>query len=116
MTPPAAGTKRAVPTVDPRIGQRRAAVKRRVDRRRLVIVATVVAVVVLAVAAVAVLHSPWLSVRRVQVVGSHPETPTALIVHAADLGGHPPLADVALAHIRESLALMLIDSWRESLT
>ncbi len=113
MTPPAAGTKRAVPTVDPRIGQRRAAVKRRVDRRRLVIVATVVAVVVLAVAAVAVLHSPWLSVRRVQVVGSHPETPTALIVHAADLGGHPPLADVDLVAVAKRIeALPFVKSAR----
>jgi cell division protein FtsQ len=89
----------AGPAVDPRIRQRHAAVKRHVDRRRLAVVVAVVSVVVLAVAAVAVLHSPLLSVRRVEVVGPHAETPTAVIVRAAGIGGHPPLVDVDTASV-----------------
>ncbi len=99
MTRSSAGAAAAGPAVDPRIRQRRAAVKRRVDRRRLAIVVTIVAVVVLAVAAVATLHSPLLSVRRVQVVGPHAGTSTAAIVRAAGIGGHPPLVDVDTASV-----------------
>ncbi len=99
MTRPATGSARPEPAIDPRIRQRRAAVKRSGDRRRLAVVVTVVAVVVLAVAAVAVLHSPMLSVRRVQVEGPHGGTPTVAIVRAARLGGHPPLVDVDTAAV-----------------
>ncbi len=89
------GTKVAGPAaIDPRIRQRRAEVARHRGRRRLrrIVVALVVAAIV--AGAVALLHSPWASARVVTVRGVHPHTPTAAIVAAAGLIGHPPLVSV----------------------
>ncbi|MGA8724843.1 MAG: FtsQ-type POTRA domain-containing protein [Acidimicrobiales bacterium] len=80
--------------IDPRIRQRRIEVARRRGRRRLRLVLAASAVLALVVAGLAVLHTPWFSVRGVTVRGAHPHTATAAIVAAADLGGHPPLVSV----------------------
>jgi cell division protein FtsQ len=82
------------PPVDPRIRQRRASVQRSRGRRRLHWIVAALVVVVLAVGAVALLHTPWFRVRVVTVTGSHPHTPTAAIIAASGLDGHPPLVDV----------------------
>ena len=62
--------------IDPRIRQRRIEVARRRGRRRLHFVLAAAAVVVLVAAGIAVLHTPWFSVRGVTVRGSHPHTTT----------------------------------------
>jgi cell division protein FtsQ len=85
------GQRRAI---DPRIRQRRIEVARRHGRRRLHFVLAAAAVLLLVVAGLAVLHTPWFSVKGVTVRGSHPHTTTGAIVAAADLGGHPPLVSV----------------------
>jgi cell division protein FtsQ len=50
--------------------------------------------VVLVAAGVAVLHTPWFSVRVVAVSGAHPHTSQAAIVAAAGVGQHPALVSV----------------------
>lgn len=93
----------AVHEMDPRIGQRRAAVAEdhaRRRRRKLVVAGSVVAA---AVAAVAALHAPFLSARHVEVRGAV-HTPTAAVVRVAGLGGDPPLVDVNPAAASSRLA------------
>ncbi len=97
MSPPAGGTAGGVrtrPAVDPRIRERRAAEARRAGRRRLRRLSIAGGAVVLVVLAVVLLRSPVLSARVVTVRGSHPHTPTSVIVRAAGLASHPPLISV----------------------
>ncbi len=82
------------PPIDPRIRQRRVAIRRDEGRRRLRAVAGVVAAVALVVAGWALLHTPPFSARVVTVTGSHPHTTTAAIVAAAGLEHAPPLVSV----------------------
>jgi cell division protein FtsQ len=80
--------------IDPRIRQRRVAVARHQGRRRLRIVVAVVIVIVLVAAGFGLLHTGFFSAKKVAVTGSHPHTPTATILAAARLTGHPPLIGV----------------------
>ena len=94
------------PTIDPRIRQRRLAIRRSQGRRRLRWIGGVVVVVVLALGAVGLAHTPWFGAQAVSVTGVHPHTPNAAILAAAGLEHHPPLISVnpgAVAKKVESL-------------
>lgn len=80
--------------IDPRIRQRRESIERSRTRRRLRWVAVAGAVVVLGALAVGLLHTPFFEAKVVRVTGDHPNTPTAAILRAAGLVGHPPLISV----------------------
>ena len=80
--------------IDPRIRQRRVAVARHQGRRRLRIVVAAVIVVVVVAGGLGLLHTGFFSAKKVAVTGSHPHTPTATILAAAGLAGHPPLISV----------------------
>lgn len=79
--------------LDPRIRQRRVEVVRRQGRRRLRVLLSALAVGGLGMGSLAVLHSGLFAARQITVTGSV-HTPTAAIVRAAGLTGHPPLVDV----------------------
>jgi cell division protein FtsQ len=81
-------------SIDPRIRQRRVAVRRGAGRRRLrwVLVGVVVAVVV--VVGIVLLHTSLFSSRVVVVTGSHPQTPTAEILTTAGLNRPLPLINI----------------------
>jgi cell division protein FtsQ len=80
--------------IDPRIRERRLAVRRKQGRRRLRWVVGLVAVVVLFVVGWALLHTGMFSARVITVSGNHPNTSTSAIVAAAGLDGHPPLVSI----------------------
>ncbi len=82
------------PSIDPRIHERRVAIRRDQGRRRLrwaVGLATAAAVVI---GGWGLLHTGPFDARVVTVTGAHPHTSGAAIVAAAGLGGHPPLVSV----------------------
>ncbi len=94
------------PSIDPRIRQRRVAIRRSQGRRRLRWIGGVAAVIILVIAALGLVHTPWFGAQAVSVTGTHPRTPSAAIVAAAGLEGHPPLISVntgAVAKKVESL-------------
>ncbi|MGH8997458.1 MAG: hypothetical protein ACRDYB_15765, partial [Acidimicrobiales bacterium] len=70
------------------------AIARHQGRRRLRVVVAVVVVVVVVVGGLGLLHTGLFSAKKVAVSGSHPHTPTATILAAAGLTGHPPLISV----------------------
>jgi cell division protein FtsQ len=82
------------PAIDPRIRQRRAAIRRSEGRRRLTLLVAVAAVVVVVVIGWALLHTRWFSAQVVSIDGIHPHTSVAAIEAAAGLVGHPPLISV----------------------
>jgi cell division protein FtsQ len=82
------------PPIDPRIRQRRAAVRRSAGRRRLRIVIGAVVVIGAVAGGAALLHTSLFSARVVVVSGEHPRTPTQQILDVAGLARHPPLVDV----------------------
>jgi cell division protein FtsQ len=82
------------PTIDPRIRQRRVAVRRGQGRRRLRWVLAGLVVVAVVVGGLALLHTPLFNSKVVTVTGSHPHTPTAAIVSAAGLDRPVPLIDL----------------------
>jgi cell division protein FtsQ len=82
------------PVLDPRIRQRRVAIRRREGRRRLTWVVAVVVVVAVVAAGWGLLHTGWFSADAVTVEGPHPQTSTAAILGAAHLEGRPPLISV----------------------
>jgi cell division protein FtsQ len=94
MTPPQPTAVKARPPIDPRIRQRRVAIRRSQGQRRLRWLVGALAAAVALVAAVALLHTALFSARVVTVSGAHLHTSTAAIVAAARLGGHPPLISV----------------------
>ncbi len=82
------------PAIDPRIRQRRVAVRRGMGRRRLRWVLAGVVVVVVVVGGLLALHTSPFTTRVVVVTGPHPHTPTDTIVAAAGLSHRIPLIDV----------------------
>ncbi len=82
------------PSIDPRIRQRRLAIRRNEGRRRLRWIVGVVAVVALLVGGWALLHTGLFSADAIAVTGVHPQTTDAAIVGAAGLERHPPLISV----------------------
>lgn len=97
MTPPGASAppvEGARPSIDPRIRQRRIAVRRSRGQRRLRRILVAIGVVVLVAVVVVLLHTPLFSARVISVTGLHPHTTTAQIIDAAGLEGHPPLISV----------------------
>jgi cell division protein FtsQ len=70
------------------------AVARHQGRRRLRYVVAAVIVVVVVAGGLGLLHTGFFSAKKVAVTGSHPHTPTATILAAAKLAGHPPLISV----------------------
>jgi cell division protein FtsQ len=90
-SPPPTATR---PSIDPRIRQRRQAVRRRVGRRRLRVVIAVVVAAVIVGGGLALLHTSWFSARVVTVTGPHAHTTTADIVNAAGLAHRPLMINV----------------------
>jgi cell division protein FtsQ len=84
--------------MDPRIRQRRVAVRRSAGRRRLRILLGGLGVFTLAGAALAVAHSPLLDVRHVRVSGAAHTDPDT-IVHAAGLDRRHHMIDISAAAI-----------------
>jgi cell division protein FtsQ len=58
------------------------------------IVVAVVIVIVIVAGGLGLLHTGFFSAKKVAVTGSHPHVPTATILAAARLAGHPPLISV----------------------
>ena len=92
MTPTDGPGEGDPPAIDPRIRQRRVAIRRSEGRRRLTWVVAVAVVGVVAVAGWGLLHTGWFSAQVVTVDGAHPHTSSAAIVAAARLDGHGFLA------------------------
>jgi len=85
------------PGIDPRIRQRRVAVRRGMGRRRLRWVLAGLAVVAVVVGGLLLLHTSPFTTRVVVVTGRHPNTSTGAIVAAAGLSHRVPLIDVDTA-------------------
>ena len=94
MTPAKGSSGSDKPAIDPRIRQRRLAIRRSEGRRRLLWVVAVAVVAVVAVGGWALLHTRWFSAQVVTVEGVHPHTTADAIVAAAGLNGHPALVSV----------------------
>lgn len=94
MTPPTGTVVDDPPSIDPRIRQRRLAIRRNEGRRRLRWIVGLVLVVVLVVGGWVLLHTGLFSADAIAVTGVHPQTTDAAIVDAAGLGDHPPLVSV----------------------
>jgi cell division protein FtsQ len=94
VTPPTDATVDRAPAIDPRIRERRVAIRRSRGRRRLHWLIGVAGAVVLVIVVVGLLHTPWFNARAITVTGAHPHTSSAAIEAAAGLVRHPPLIDV----------------------
>lgn len=96
-------SRRRVP-IDPRIRDRRIAIRRDEGRRRLRFLAAAISVAAVAAGSVGVLHSPLLAVSSVAIEGNR-QTARADLIRAAGLSHHPLMIDVdsatAAARIRE---------------
>jgi len=77
----------------PRVAARRVAVERRHSRRKMVVLITLAVISILAAALWPLAHSRFLSARVLRVEGNR-HTPTAVVLSAAGLSGHPPMIDV----------------------
>jgi cell division protein FtsQ len=94
VTPPDEPTGDELPGIDPRIRQRRVAIRRREGQRRLRWLLAGASVVGLVVVVVILLHTPLFAARAVTVTGPHPHTSDAAIVAASGLAHHPSLISV----------------------
>jgi hypothetical protein len=91
--------------IDPRMRQRRVEVQRAIGRRRLHAVVALAVSASVATAGVALLHSPLLGVRRVEVAGVGPGA-AASVRRAADLRGGEPLVDVSTRAVAARVELL----------
>jgi len=80
-------------SIDPRLAERRRAVRRRHSRHRRVVVVALAVVTVLAALAWPLAHSRFLSATVVRVVGNA-HTTAAAVLEASGLATHPPMIDV----------------------
>jgi cell division protein FtsQ len=104
--PPDALDPSGRPPIDPRIRQRRVAIKRSQGRKRLLWLGGATGILVVVVLAFGLAHTPWFGAQAITVTGTHPRTTDAAIVNAAGLQNHPPLINVnpgAVARRVESL-------------
>lgn len=79
--------------MDPRMGRRRAAVTRARGRRRLRVLIGLLVLSTLGTGTLALLHSPWMAVRHLQVSGSQ-HTPVSEVRAVARLNASTALVDV----------------------
>jgi cell division protein FtsQ len=103
LAPPA--RKRHGAAVDPRIRQRRIAVRRSAGRRRLRRLLVLGAVVVLLAGLVALTRSPLLAVRHIRVTGAS-QTSADAVVAASGIKLGSPLLDVSTATARRKIAAL----------
>ncbi len=89
-------------SIEPRIKERRIAVRRSQGRRRLMIVLAMVTVAATSVAAIVVLRSPLFEVRNIAVVGAR-QTQRSAIVAVAGLSKRPLMVDVDTSTIEHRL-------------
>jgi cell division protein FtsQ len=89
--------QRAGLPIDPRIRQRRIAVRRDEGRRRLRLAIWIAAISAVGLGSWGVTRSPLLNVDTVDVRGAA-RTPASDVLRAAGLDRHPPLTDVDPAH------------------
>jgi cell division protein FtsQ len=88
--------------MDPRIRQRRSAVRRLEGQRRLRVVLAVVGCTVVTVATLGVLHSPLLRVAHVSVSGDR-HTSRQAVLRAVGLDHHPLMIDVGTGRLEQRL-------------
>lgn len=90
------------PAIDPRFRARWVAARREEGQRRLRLVLVAGALLALVAAGLGALHTPWLSVRQLQITtGSH--VSEAEIAQLSGLRAHPPMIDVNGAAVRRHL-------------
>jgi cell division protein FtsQ len=94
VTTPDEPTGDEVPGIDPRIRQRRVAIRRRQGQRRLRWLIAGASAVGLVVLVLLLLHTPLFAARAITVTGAHPHTADAAIVAASGLAHHPSLISV----------------------
>ena len=88
--------------MDPRIRQRRSAVRRREGQRRLRVVLAVVGCTVVTAATLTLLYSPLLSVSHVNLSGAC-HTSRQAMLRAAGLDGHPLMNRVDTRRLEQRL-------------
>jgi cell division protein FtsQ len=88
--------------MDPRIRQRRSAVRRHEGQRRLRVVLAVVGCAVVTAATLGIVHSPLLSVRQVTVSGGG-HTSHESVLRATGLDRHPLMIDVDTGRLEQRL-------------
>ncbi|MGF1597394.1 MAG: cell division protein FtsQ/DivIB [Acidimicrobiales bacterium] len=94
---------RSTRRVDPRLQARRQTVARRDGLRRLRFVAALTATATLAIVAVAVAHSSWLDIERVDVIGAERASPQQIVTASGILIGEP-LVDVDSDEVATAVA------------
>jgi cell division protein FtsQ len=94
VTPPAGSTVDDSPGIDPRIRQRRVAIRRREGQRRLRWLMAGASALGLVILVLILLHTPLFGARAITVTGVHPHTSDAAIVAASGLAHHPALISV----------------------
>jgi cell division protein FtsQ len=94
VTSPEEPTGDGVPGIDPRIRQRRVAIRRSEGQRRLRWVLAGASAIGLVVLIILLLHTPLFAARAITVTGAHPHTSDAAILAASGLAHHPSLISV----------------------
>jgi cell division protein FtsQ len=88
--------------MDPRIRQRRSAVRRREGQRRLRVVLAVLGCAALTAATLVILYSPLLSVRQISVSGGR-HTSRQAVLRATGLGDHRLMIEIDTGRLEERL-------------
>jgi cell division protein FtsQ len=94
VTSPEEPTGDGVPGIDPRIRQRRVAIRRSEGQRRLRWVLAGASAIGLVILIILLLHTPLFAARAITVTGAHPHTSDAAILAASGLAHHPSLISV----------------------